>query len=421
MRHRVVGAFINHLLDKRKMNNIDPNKDYYNILGIDKNATEEDINRVYKQLSKKWHPDLQHGKSDAEKEEAKTRFQEINEAHEILSDKNARANYDRLRSGFGRGMFGGLGDMARDFMRQNGFGSFHDIFGDEDDFGNRVYRGRNDDRTPRDGQNIKINVNLSFESFFFGCTKTLSIKVDNKCSHCKNGTTGGEPEYENCPTCGGSGWFNERHGNLLMRQTCSRCMGTGRFLKNQCPHCRGTTVDGTRIQTCEFVIPKFSYTGFSTTFYGLGNCGKFGGQSGDITIVAHMDDTGRFYLARNYDTEMLATSHYVPVIKALYGGKEQILTPYGYEEIELPPCFSDGSCIVVPNKGLKKQHSNGNADLIVKLVWDLPKDVSKADKKKLEELFINMKDKNHVFENTTNMTKSDCEYEKKIKELFGTK
>lgn len=401
------------------MNNFDSNKDYYSILGIDKSASEDDINRVYKQLSKKWHPDLQHGKSDKEKEEAKTRFQEINEAHEILSNKDTRSNYDRMRSGFSKNIFGDIGSMAREFMRRNGFSTVRDVFGDEDAFGNREYRGPEEDRSPKCGQNIRINVNLPFESFFFGCTKTLSIKVGNKCSYCTDGTTGGKPEYGKCTACGGSGWFNERQGNLLLRETCNQCKGSGKILKNQCPHCHGTTIDGVRVQTCEFVIPKFSYTGFSTTYYGLGNCGKFGGSAGDITVVAHMDDTGRFCLARDYDCETLATTHYIPILKALIGGKERILTPYGYEEVDIPCCSKDGSIIVIPNKGLKQVHGSKNANLNVKLIWDLPNNIKKSEKKQLEEILIEMNEKNKAFENVSNMKNSDSNYEKKINELFG--
>lgn len=374
---------------------MDYNKDYYGILGIKKNATKKEIESAYRKMMKKWHPDLFASKSKEEQEKANAMSSDINEAHDVLSDEAQRSEYDMVRAHGGRsGMF--MGGMDMDGFspfgeRANAFHEFHK---------------RRAERNPIKGKTIGIHIELPFEDFFFGSKKILDVKVHAKCTHCKNGLTDDNPVYEDCPFCGGTGmrmW--NPYPNMVCQETCSRCDGTGKMLNNKCPYCGGTSIIGDRIQTIEFEIPKDSRHTVSHMFIGVGHGGLYGGEPGDIAVTATMNANGMFFYR---DANTLGTLHYVSLFKALAGGTEAILTPYGKKNILLPSGMESGHEIRFGGMGLKGLNGEPDGDLVVTFKYDMPKyitteiadEMNKAAKKasKLKKCFENVEAENEYVE-----------------------
>lgn len=353
---------------------MDYSKDYYKILGIDKNASKSEIASAYKKMIRKWHPDLFASKSKEEQDKATEMSADINEANDVLSDDSKRQEYDMVRENGGNGSpFGGMGGFSP-FSGFEGFGGhFGSVFERmRRNSGFQDFHRRRAERKPTDGRTISINVELPFEDFFFGCTKTLDIKVHAKCTHCKNGLTGEYPEYEACSVCGGQGVRVSRNGNMIMQETCQFCDGTGQVLKNKCQYCNGTSIDGIRIQTVEFKIPKDTREAYTEKYEGVGHCGLYGGNNGDIVITASMSDNGMFF---NVGENTIGTIHFVSLFKALSGGIETILTPYGKKNIMIPSCMEDGHKIKFSGMGLKGKGGEPDGNLLVTFKYDMPRKI----------------------------------------------
>jgi len=360
---------------------MDYSKDYYKILGVEKNASKKDIAAAYKKMIRKWHPDLFASKSKEEQDKANAMAADINEANDILSDDAKRQEYDMVRDNGGRrNPFEGMG--GRGFSPFSNFDPFDDpVFNRmRRNSGFQNFHRQRAERNPTKGRTISINVELPFEDFFFGCKKTLDIKVQAKCSHCKNGLTGDTPEYETCEVCGGQGMRVSRNGNMILQETCQYCDGTGQVLKNKCGYCNGTSVDGIRIQTLEFEIPKDTRDFYTKRYDGVGHCGVYGGESGDIIISAAMSDKGMFF---NRGNNVLGTIHFVSLFKALGGGIETILTPYGKKNIMIPSGMEDGHEIKFSGMGLKGKGGEPDGSLVVTFKYDMPK---KLNSKIVDEL-----------------------------------
>ena len=386
---------------------MDYNKDYYGILGVAKNATKDEIAAAYKKMIRKWHPDLFASKSKEEQDRATAMAADINEANDVLSDDHLRQEYDMVREGGGmRGGFspfedfgfGGPMDSFFDRMHRQhgGFGEFH---------------RRRRERTPMKGRTIAINVELPFEDFFFGCTKTLDIKVQSKCPYCTDGTTGGIAEYESCGICGGSGVRTSRHGNMIMQETCQNGDGSGQVLKNRCRHCNGTSVGGTGTQTVKFEVPKGTRGRFSKKYEGVGHCGVYGGESGDIIINATMGDSGMFF---DRGGNVLGTIHFVSLFKALAGGIESILTPYGNKNVMIPSGMEDGYEVKFSGMGLKGVGGEPDGDLIVTFRYDMPKKISTNVSKLLSEIAEKTDSDAECFKNVATEREYTKEYLKRL-------
>lgn len=384
---------------------MDYNKDYYAILGVDKKSSKEEIKSAYRKLALKWHPDRNAGN-----EEAKDKFQEINEAYEVLSSDDKRREYDEVRSGGGRrGIFGGMGGFSP-------FGGFESMandpfFREMNHRGFQNFHSRRRERTPLRGKDIGINVELPFEDFFFGCKKTLDIKVNAKCGHCSSGLTGDSPEYEKCSVCGGNGVKVTVNGNMIMQETCQNCDGSGQVLKNKCPYCNGTSIAGTRIQTVEFEIPKGTRDSYSKTYSGVGHCGVYGGDSGDITIRAVMGNGGMFF---NRGDNSIGTVHFVSIFKALGGGVETIFTPYGKKNVIIPSCMEDGHEIRFNGMGLKGSGGEIDGDLVVTFRYDMPKTLDRKTIDAVSKMAESTDGNESMFVNVSAERKCMDEYEKRL-------
>lgn len=271
-------------------------RDYYEILGLSKNATDQEIKSSYRKLCRKFHPDMQAGKSDAEKKEAEDKFKEIAEAYEVLSNKDKRAQYDQFGFNTSNG-FGGQGtdDLAEFFRRHPGFGShFGGGFGDFgfDPFGGGNNRG-NDPNAPKDGQDVKININIPFEESIYGGIREFDLTLQDPCDHC-HGSGSDDGKTENCTHCNGTGMITQRRGMMIMQSTCPHCHGSGVKIKTKCHVCHGTGhVD--KPHHIKIEVPMGVDNGTRLRVSGAGQHGTNGGHDGDVYVEIYVEDSDIFY------------------------------------------------------------------------------------------------------------------------------
>ena len=260
-------------------------KNYYDILGVSKNATQDDIKKAYRTLVKKYHPDLHPGD-----EAAAEKFKEINEANEVLSDEKKRKNYDTFGDPNGNmGGFGGQGGAGF-----SGFGGFEDIFGDIfGGFGGRSARAQ----TKTKGADITLELSLSFLDAAKGCTREIVYNRNETCKDCNGTGAKGGTAYKTCSKCGGSGQIQYTTGNGFFRSVsvrpCDECGGTGKQIIEQCPTCKGR---GYAKGTTKFTvnIPAGADTGSYITKQGYGEASKNGGPAGDLIIVIKVEPSKLF-------------------------------------------------------------------------------------------------------------------------------
>ncbi|MBQ8908809.1 MAG: molecular chaperone DnaJ [Clostridia bacterium] len=352
------------------------NKDYYGVLGVDKNASEDEIKSAYRRLAKKYHPDLN------KTEEAANKFKEINEAYEVLGDSKKRANYDQFGSAdgnpFGQGGAGGFGD----FFHGGGGGGFGDFFSDIfSAFGGGARGGAQNVK----GEDINISTTLEFEEACFGCEKTITVNKTDRCASCngtgaKNGT-----EFSTCSECGGSGRVrfqqNTIFGTTIREGACPKCNGTGKMIKEKCSSCNGYGIQRTQ-KTVNVKFPAGIDNGQTLRMRGEGNAPKGGGVSGDlnikVTVKAH-----KILVRKGNDLYM---DLFLPFTTTLLGGKVEIPTLNGNYTLNIPERTASGTVMRIKNKGVKALNQNFHGDLLVTVKAEMPKNLSKEERKMLEAL-----------------------------------
>ena len=352
--------------------------DYYKTLGVEKNASDDEIKSAYRRLAKKYHPDVNKEEGAAEK------FKEINEAYEVLSDKTKRSNYDTYGSAngndfFGGGQGGGFGGFNFDF----GGGGFEDLFSSM--FGGAFGGGKSRNSGAIQGEDIQIQVNLAFKEAVLGTKKTITIPRVETCAHChgtgaKNGT-----EYTECKECGGSGTVryteNSLFGRVIKQGPCKTCNGTGKIVKEKCSHCSG---NGTLKINKEisFNIPAGIDNHQVITIRGNGNAGIRGGANGDLHVIVNIA-SHKLLERENFDLKLKV---YVPFTLLLTGGEIEIPLVDGKTTIKIPELTQSNTVFKLKGKGVKHLNRNSYGDLLVTIVGEAPKSLSKAEKKILEEL-----------------------------------
>lgn len=339
-------------------------RDYYEILGVKKDASEQEIKSAFRKLSMKYHPDRQAGKSEAEKKDAEAKFKECAEAYETLSDKDKRANYDRF--GFDQpGGFGGGMDMG-EFMRRHA-GMFSSFFGGSDDmfgFGGYQRRQAPDFDSPEDGSDVQTRVDISFKDSIRGCKKEFGIDLDEECSECKGRGIKKGSTAKTCSRCNGSGKISEIHRRgCFMSQTispCPVCGGSG-VSADKCSKCGGTG----RIhkhRTVSVSVPAGIRSGQRLRIAGCGQCGIRGGKDGDLYTVIAVENSDIFERSGD-DIKITA---YISPVRATLGGKIDVPTPYGWKKVKLQPGTVSGAILKIGGGGVKTAHGIG--DLYVETV-----------------------------------------------------
>lgn len=349
------------------------NKNYYDVLGVKKDASADEIKSAYRSMAKKYHPDL-----NKNNPEAAEKFKEVNEAYECLSDPTRKSNYDNYGDPNGAAGFGGFGGS------QGGFGGFGG-FGMDDIFNMFGFGGGSRAAQGVDGDDIQVQVNLSFEDAVFGCTKQIKVNKVDMCSKCsgtgaKNGT-----EFTTCSECNGTGTAryteNTLFGRVVKQGPCRNCKGTGKVIKENCSECSGT--GRKRVATeISVTIPAGIDDGQVLTMRGKGNAGSRGGSNGDLHIIVKV--TPHKILVRDgFDLNLKV---YVPFYTLLLGGEIEIPLPKGTTTLKIPELTQSNTIFKLKGKGIKNLNSSNVGNLIITVVAETPKKLTKEEKSKLEEL-----------------------------------
>jgi molecular chaperone DnaJ len=356
-------------------------RDYYEILGLSKDASEEDIKKAYRKLALQCHPDRNPGNKDAEE-----KFKEATEAYEVLKDPEKRARYDQFgHAGVtGRGGFEGfdfgtfdLSDALRAFMRDFGsFGVFDQFFGTTT---TRTRRGR-----PR-GEDLQIRLKLTLEEIATGVEKKIKLKRLQKCDECNGtGSEKGSSKRE-CPQCRGTGQIRRvsrsLFGQFASITTCDTCQGEGAVIDRICPNCGGQgRVKG--ITTINVKVPPGVTTGNYIPLRGAGNAGPRGGPAGDVIVFIEEEEHPIF---RRHDDDIICE---IPIsfTQAALGDEIVIPTLDGNTNLKIPPGTQPGKIFRFRNKGIPHLHGYGKGDELVRVVVWVPTHLNTEEKKLLKEL-----------------------------------
>ncbi|MBW9203312.1 molecular chaperone DnaJ [Bacteroidales bacterium SW292] len=360
-------------------------RDYYEVLGVEKNASADEIKKAYRKKAIQYHPDRNPGDKEAEE-----KFKEAAEAYEVLSNPDKRARYDQFghagvsgAAGNG-GPFGGFsGGMSMDDI----FSMFGDIFGGHggfSGFGGFGGGGSSQQRRYR-GSDLRVKVKLTLKEISTGVEKKFKLKKYVPCPHCHGSGAEGTGGVETCPTCKGTGSVIRNQqtilGTMQTRTTCPTCGGEGHIIKNKCKECGGEgIVYGEEVVTVK--IPKGVAEGMQLSMSGKGNAGKHNGVAGDLLILIEEEPDKE--LIR--DENDLIYNLLLNFPTAALGGTVEIPTIDGRVKVKIEPGTQPGKVLRLRNKGLPSVNGYGTGDLLVNVSIYVPETLSKEEKKMLEEL-----------------------------------
>ena len=363
-------------------------RDYYDVLGVSKDATENDIKKAYRKLALKYHPDRNPDDPSAEE-----KFKELGEAYDVISDADKRAAYDRMgHAAFEGGMGGGAGA---------GHGGFHDpmdIFaqmfsgmggGFEGMFGGGG-GGQRRRSTKQRGSDLRYDLDLTLEEAANGCEKSLEIERLVACATCKGSGSKSGSGTKTCSTCRGSGVITHQNGIFIQQSTCPTCHGSGEVIADPCPACHG---EGRvrEITPLTIRIPAGADTGTKLCSKGYGDAGVRGGATGDLYTFIEVKPHDIFH--REGDT--LNCTVPVPLSTAILGGKLTVPTLSGPEEIKIHAGTQSGTIMRLRGKGIKKLKSPDKGHLLVELQVEIPTQLTDEQKKHFNAFTESLDASNH--------------------------
>jgi len=344
-------------------------KDFYEVLGVDRNASTEDIKKAYRMLAKKYHPDM--NKDD---ENAAHKFKEVNEAYQILSDDAKRRQYDQ----FGSAAFDGTGGMGG-FSGFEGFSGFGDIF--DSFFGGGRSAGRD---TRVQGGDIEANVRISFEDAAFGVKREIDITRQENCPECDGTGAQKGTSRKTCPTCNGTGQIRQQQntilGSFVNVTTCPTCRGEGSVVDTPCEHCRGTGRIS-RARTISVNIPAGIDNGQVITLSGQGHAGRRGGPPGDLLLYINVR-THSIFKREGYDLYMDLP---ISFAQAALGDELEVPTLVEKVKYKLAAGTQSGTVFRLKGKGIQYLRGHGQGDLFVTVKVQIPKKLTDRQKELLYE------------------------------------
>ena len=352
-------------------------RDYYEVLGVDKTASEEEIKKAYRKIAIQYHPDRNPGNKEAEE-----KFKEAAEAYDVLHDQQKRQQYDQFGFAGPGGDFGGFGGTSMNM--DDIFSMFGDIFGGRAGFG-----GFGGSRQPQKhrGSDLRLKVRLSLKEISEGTTKKFRVRKDVKCSHCGGSGAEAGSTDEICSTCHGSGIITHTtqsiFGMMQSQGVCPTCGGTGRVIKNKCKHCGGSGVEKGD-EVVEINIPAGVAEGMIVTAQGKGNAGQRNGINGDIQVLIEEEENDTFIR----DNNDLIYNLLLDFPTAALGGEVEIPTLEGNKlKIKIDSGTQPGKTLRLRGKGLPPVpgYGYGRGDLVVNISVYVPKTLSRDEKQALEE------------------------------------
>ncbi len=369
-------------------------RDCYEVLGVAREASDDDIKKAYRKLAVQFHPDKNPGNKEAEE-----KFKEISEAYEILSDPQKRQQYDQFGhrafgAGAGAGGFGGgfggidLEEALRTFMGAFGGGG-GSIFGDFFGGGGRQASRQASNR----GADLRFDLEIDFEEAVLGSERDISYPVLRECTACNGSGAEKGSSVKTCPRCGGSGFTTRSDGFFHVRQPCGQCGGTGQYVEDPCHTCGGS--GRTRGQTkLTLKIPPGVETGSRLRVAGKGEGGARGGGPGDLYVVLHVRPHEIF---QRRDEDIFCE---VPIrfhVAAL-GGEVEVPTIYGYAKLKIPPATNSGKVFRLRGKGISGGRGYGTGDQHVRILVEVPTKLSGSQKRNLQDWAGTLSDSSHPLE-----------------------
>lgn len=352
-------------------------RDFYEILGVKKGASEDELKKAYRKLAKENHPDLHPGDKECE-----ARFKEINEAYEVLSDPDKRAKYDQFghaafdpSQGFGGGGFGGF----------EGFGGFGDIFSDifGGGFGFGGGGGRNPN-APRKGDNLRATVNIKFEEAAFGVKKDVFVSKIEQCPDCKGTGCAEGTTAEVCPDCKGTGTVMSTKrtpfGMVQSSEQCPKCKGRGKIIHSPCKTCRGMG-SVRRQHKVSVSIPAGIDDGQTISLKGQGNAGLNGGPAGDLLITVLVQPHARF----ERDGASILLDQEISFAQAALGAEVEVPTLDGKVKLNIPEGTQSGTTFRLKGKGVPFLRNGGRGDQFVTVNVAVPRGMTSAQKDALRQ------------------------------------
>ena len=353
-------------------------RDYYEVLGVKKGASADEIKRAFRQQAKKYHPDMNPGDKEAE-----AKFKEVNEAYEVLSDDTKRAQYDQFgHAAFDQTAGGGYGGGSGFGGGFGGFGGFDDILNSF--FGGAAGGGRARRNGPEAGNDLRYDLTISFEDAAFGGKKSFSIQRSENCDACGGSGAKDPSKIHTCPNCNGSGVVrtvqNSIFGQVSQVTTCPNCRGEGTIIDEPCPTCRGKgRVVRTRSITVN--VPAGIDDGQTISLGGQGEPGKRGGPAGDLYVVIHVRPH-KLFKRKGFDLYLDQT---ISFATAALGATVTIPTLEGDMEYDVQPGTQPEAVVRIPGKGIQRLRQNGKGDLYVKFKVEVPKRLNDKQKRLLTE------------------------------------
>ena len=369
-------------------------RDYYEVLGVDKKASADQIKSAYRKLALKWHPDRWVNGSDAEKKTAEENFKEAAEAYSVLSDPDKRARYDQY--GFAAEQMGGAGAGGFDFggMDINDF--LRNIFGGGFgfDFGGGGFGGfggfgggQSQEQRVQRGRDIRTSVKLTLEEIANGCEKEVAIERNRPCPDCGGKGAKSEADIKTCPNCNGRGQVqrvvNSLFGRAVSYETCPQCGGEGKVVTNPCRRCNGTGLERRR-ETVRVKIPAGVEEGMQVTVRGEGHSAMHGGTNGDLLVVIKEETHSNL----RRDGNNLFYTRIISVMDAMLGCEISVPCLDGSYKVKLDPGTQSGTVIKLRGKGLPsvQGYGRGTGDLYVKILVWIPRKLSRSEKDMMESI-----------------------------------
>jgi molecular chaperone DnaJ len=345
------------------------NRNPYEVLGVAKNSSDEDIKKAYRKLAREYHPDRNPGDNGAE-----DRFKEVQAAYDVLSDPEKRRAYDAFGEAGARGFPGGAQDMGGMRFEEFDLGNLGDLLGG-------MFGGgrRGASRQPMRGNDLETHVRISFEDSLKGARVRVPVEVETACSVCHG--TGAEPGTSpiTCPQCGGRGVVSDSQGLFAFSQPCPRCRGNGTIVEKPCRHCRGSGRERVT-KRYSVKIPAGARSGTKVRLKGKGEAGLNSGPSGDLFVVVDVEPSPLFE-RRGSD---LVLDVPVTYAEAALGGSVEIPTPDGPVSLKVPAGTESGKLLRVKGRGVPQLKGNGRGDLLARINVTVPKKLTKAEREALE-------------------------------------